>query len=62
MTKKGRKIPQHTFTFRQQDWETARRIAEIRHEKITYVIQRALYDYIEQHRHLLERRSEDTDA
>jgi hypothetical protein len=35
-------------------WQTARKIAALRHEKISDVIRQALVRYVQRHKHLLD--------
>lgn len=49
-----RKTPQHTVVIDDGLWQTARRIAEKRHEKISDVIRQALVRYVARHKHLLD--------
>ncbi len=49
-----RKTPQHTVVIDDVLWQTARRIAEKRHEKISDVIRQALVRYVARHKHLLD--------
>ncbi len=48
-----RKTPQHTVVVDDDLWQTARRIAELRREKISDVIRQALLRYVQRHKHLL---------
>jgi hypothetical protein len=48
-----RSTPQHTVAVDNDLWQTARRIAAVRHEKISDVIRQALVRYVQRHKHLL---------
>lgn len=48
-----RSTPQHTVAVDEDLWQTARRIAVLRHEKISDVIRQALVRYVQRHKHLL---------
>lgn len=48
-----RSTPQHTVAVDNDLWQTARRIAAIRREKISDVIRQALVRYVQRHKHLL---------
>lgn len=48
-----RSTPQHTVAVDETLWQTARRIAELRHETISDVIRQALVRYVSRHKHLL---------
>ena len=49
-----RSTPQHTVAVDNDLWQTARRIAAIRREKISDVIRQALVRYVQRHKHLLD--------
>lgn len=49
-----RKTPQHTVVIDETLWQTARKIAAKRHEKISDVVRRALVRYVERNKHLLD--------
>lgn len=48
-----RSTPQHTVAVDEDLWQTARKIAALRHEKISDVIRQALVRYVTRHKHLL---------
>jgi hypothetical protein len=48
-----RATPQHTVAVDNDLWQTARRIAAARHEKISDVIRQALVRYVQRHKHVL---------
>ena len=48
-----RTTPQHTVAVDNDLWQTARRIASLRREKISDVIRQALVRYVQRHKHLL---------
>lgn len=49
-----RRTPQHTVAIDDGLWQTARRIAEKRHEKVSDVLRQALVRYVARHKHLLD--------
>lgn len=49
-----RKTPQHTVVIDDGLWQTARKIAAKRHEKISDVIRQALVRYVARYKHLLD--------
>lgn len=49
-----RATPQHTVAVDNDLWQTARRIAAVRHEKISDVIRQALVRYVQRHKHQLD--------
>lgn len=49
-----RKTPQHTVVIDDVLWQTARRIAAKRHEKISDVLRQALVRYVARYKHLLD--------
>jgi hypothetical protein len=49
-----RSTPQHTVAVDDALWQTARRIAAKRHEKISDVLRQALVRYVQRHKHLLD--------
>jgi hypothetical protein len=49
-----RSTPQHTVAVDNDLWQTARKIAALRHEKISDVIRQALVRYVQRHKHLLD--------
>ena len=51
-----RKTPQRTVTVDDELWNAAMAIAAKRREKVSDVIRRALVDYVDQHKHLIDER------
>lgn len=49
-----RKTPQHTVVIDETLWQTARKIAAKRHEKISDVVRQALVRYVARYKHLLD--------
>lgn len=50
----ARKTPQHTVVIDDVLWQTARRIAAKRHEKISDVLRQALVRYVARNKHVLD--------
>ncbi|MFC5992901.1 hypothetical protein ACFQE5_01600 [Pseudonocardia hispaniensis] len=49
-----RRTPQHTVAVDDELWQTARRIAELRRERVSDVLRAALMRYVARHKHLLQ--------
>lgn len=49
-----RSTPQHTVAVDEDLWQNARKIAALRHEKISDVIRQALVRYVQRHKALLK--------
>lgn len=49
-----RKTPQRTVGVDDKLWGDAGKIAAKRREKLSDVVRRALYDYVQEHKHLLD--------
>jgi predicted transcriptional regulator len=49
-----RKTPQRTFAIDDEIWKKVSRIAKIRRETMSDVMRRAVVDYFEKHKHLLD--------
>ena len=47
-----RRTPQHTVAIDDELWQAAKRIAAKRHERVSDILRRAVFEYVEQHKAL----------